>query len=116
MSDEKIISALLTNGTVRAAAQAAGVSESTIYNRLKTPEFFTQLQARRAEYLRETLNAVQAKTQSAINVISEIMEDESLNAQWRLAAAESILRKSAELSKEVAIKENSAVQRDIFDF
>ena len=116
MSDEKILGALLTNGTVRAAAQAAGCSESTIYSRLRTPEFFKELQAHRAEYLREVVNAVQAQILSAVNTLAEIMQDKSVNPQWRLLAADNILKKYTELKKELTIRENASVERDEFDF
>ena len=34
VSDEEIIAALINNGTIRAAAAAAGIAERTIYDRM----------------------------------------------------------------------------------
>ena len=45
--DLDLIPALLSSTTVRAGAETAGVSESTIYRRLKEPEFRRALKEQR---------------------------------------------------------------------
>ena len=39
VSDEQLIAALLNNGTLKAAAAAAGVSERTLYDRMNEGDF-----------------------------------------------------------------------------
>ena len=39
VSDEVIISALMSNGTIKAAAAAVGVTERTIYDRMSSGDF-----------------------------------------------------------------------------
>lgn len=114
--NEKLISALVSSGTIKEAAKAAGCSESVIYNRLRDEKFFELLQIHRSEYLREALNAIQKNTLAAVNTIAEIMQDKSVNPQWRLLAADSILKKHAELTSQLASKENSFIDRGELNF
>lgn len=46
ISDEAIIAALLDHGTIRAAAEAVGLSERTIYDRMSDGEFSGAIQGR----------------------------------------------------------------------
>lgn len=115
-NDEKIINALLTSGTIRGAARAANVSESTVYSRLKDEEFNKQLQACRAEILRETLCVVQGYAADAVRTIGEIMNDDKINSSWRLQAAGNIIKMTVELSRELTNIENAFVIHDEFYF
>ena len=49
ISDEQIIAALLDHGTIRAAAQAAGISERTLYDRMNKGEFQALYKAAKAD-------------------------------------------------------------------
>lgn len=104
VSNEKILSALLANTSIRAAAKAADVSESTVYLKLRDKDFVKQLQERRLCMLEEAVNHIQNKLLDAVEVISELMHDEEATPQARLAAAESLIKNV----KELTIQRNAA--------
>lgn len=91
VSDEEIIAALLTNGTVKAAAAAIGVSERTIYNRMTDGDFQVIYKAAKADVLRQALHKLNAHTAAAIDTIAEVMHCEENNPATRLQAAQTLL-------------------------
>ena len=91
-NDEKILAALLSAGTVRNAAVAAGVSASTIRNRLKDAEFRAMYEERKSELLQTATASMLAKLEDATSAISDLMCDAECPANVRLAAADSLLR------------------------
>lgn len=105
MTDEALITAIISNPTIKAAAKAAGCSESTIYQRLKKRDFVEMLDAYRAEILRETTSRVQANMSRAVETIKSIMEDGTTNPQTRLNAAETLIRQYRELTRELTKQE-----------
>lgn len=52
VSNEEIIAALLSAGSVKAAATAAGIPVRTLYDRMNNAEFQTLYRSARAEVLR----------------------------------------------------------------
>ena len=92
MNDEQLIAALVSAGTVRKAASAAGCSESTIRNRLKDAEFRAMYEERKSELLQTAAASMLAKLEDATSAISDLMSDEGCPANVRLAAADSLLR------------------------
>ena len=91
ISDEELIAALISTGTIKAAAQAAGIGERTIYTRMKSGEFQALYKAAKADTIRAAVNALNARTQAAIDTIAEIMEAQDINPATRLQAAQTIL-------------------------
>lgn len=115
MSDENLISCLITTPTIRAAAKKAGVSESTIYTRLKSRAFCELLAAYRDETLRATVAAVQKNVDAAVQTIVAVMNDSTANPQQRLNAAVLLLKHHSELNKELRMRERSISADDIFN-
>lgn len=105
-NDEKMIAALITNPTIRAAAKAAGVSESTLYKRLSDDEFVHHVHEQRHYLLLEAANNVQRRLAEAVDTIADIMHDEEAPPQIRLSAAESIIKNSFEISIKLQGSEN----------
>ena len=91
ISDEEIIAALISTGTIKAAAQAAGIGERTIYTRMKSGEFQALYKAAKADTIRAAVNALNGRIQAAIDTIAEIMEAQDINPATRLQAAQTIL-------------------------
>ena len=91
-NDEKLIAALLTAGTVRGAASAAGCSVSTIRNRLKDAEFRAMYEERKSELLQTATASMLAKLEDATSAISDLMSDAECPANVRLAAADALLK------------------------
>lgn len=120
MSDEKLIAALLAAPTVREAAKIAGVSESSIYSKLRSYSFRDELTKQRALLLEDTRTALQSHLMTAIECIAEIIENKQAPPQTRLNACESLVRLSFKLNDRVIADTNrsrtKAEEMELFEF
>ncbi|MDE7245108.1 MAG: hypothetical protein K2O18_14205 [Oscillospiraceae bacterium] len=98
--DEKIIAALLSSPTIRAASAACGISESQIYTRLRNPEFKRKYDKARGELLDRNTAALQSQIGAAIETMGQICNDTETAAQVRLNAADAIIRNSLKLTEQ----------------
>ncbi len=92
INDKQILAALIANGSIRAAAKSASVSESTIRNRLADPDFRAEFDKLRGELLQEATAGMTAHLQAATETMTAIMEDTENAASVRLAACDALLR------------------------
>ena len=99
VSDERIICALLSNDTRKAAAKSLGIKAETLATRMKSADFQEKYQTAKAEMVKDITNAVQSRTLKAINAICEMMENPGISDQVRLHAADLIVRYSLEFTK-----------------
>lgn len=99
VSDERIICALLSNDTRKAAAKSLGMKAETLATRMKSADFQEKYQTAKAEMVKDITNAVQSRTLKAINAICEMMENPGISDQVRLHAADLIVRYSIEFTK-----------------
>lgn len=99
VSDERIICALLSNDTRKAAAKSLGMKSETLATRMKSADFQEKYQTAKAEMVKDITNAVQSRTLKAINAICEMMENPGISDQVRLHAADLIVRYSIEFTK-----------------
>lgn len=104
-NDDRIIAALLSNSTVREAADVAGVSERTIYTRLKEKDFKASLEKARRELWKGHTQALQGQLGKAIDTIVEIMDGDDVPPQVRLNAASEIIRSGMKLTELVDVVE-----------
>ena len=88
---EKAIAALLETPTTRAAAQAAGVSEATIWRWLADEAFASVYRNARAKALENTLSALQAAGADAVQALREVMNDVNAKGSERVSAAKAII-------------------------
>lgn len=111
IGDERILTALLANGSIRATAKAVGVADATIRNRLADPVFRVRYDQLRADLLQEATASMTAKLDSATATMTRIMEDDGNPASVRLAASDALLRhclryfSTAELERRIAALE-----------
>ena len=109
----KTISALLTEPTVGAAADKAGVGERTLYTWLSDPAFRTVYLAARREAVNQAVAQLQRISSEAVAVLQQVMSDESKPASARITAARSVLEYSLkaveleELEQRLAALENA---------
>ena len=101
--DELIISALISNPTVRAAAAACGVSATPIYARLRTPAFKEKYDNARRELLEQSTAYIQGIVSEAIKTMYDVMKDPDASQQVRLNAADTITRNSLKLTEQIDI-------------
>lgn len=99
VSDERIICALLSNDTRKAAAKSLGMKAETLATRMKSADFQEKYQTAKAEMVKDITNAVQSRTLKAINAICEMIENPGISDQVRLHAADLIVRYSIEFTK-----------------
>ena len=99
ISDETIISALITNGTATAAAKAVGISAKTIYDRMGDSDFLTLYRDVKADILRQSVTNLNGHISAAVQTVVSVMNDKENNAAVRLQAAQTILNTAAKFSK-----------------
>jgi AcrR family transcriptional regulator len=90
--DLELISALLSNPTVRGAAEAAGVSESTVYRRLRDSTFRRELKEQRLRVFSHALQRLQVVAAGAVEVLEEVMQDRTTPEAACIKAAETVLK------------------------
>lgn len=88
---DPLIPALLSNSSVRAAANAAGVSEATVWRRLSEEKFCSALQAAKYQVYSHALSRLQSAAGDAADVLIEIASNPEAPPAARIKAAESIL-------------------------
>ena len=108
-SDEQIIAALLSEGTLREAAQAVGRSERALYDRMNRGEFQALYRAAKADIMRRALNHINQQLQAAIDTIAEIMQDKETNAAVRLQAAQAILNHAGKFAQRLQADETGVI-------
>lgn len=101
VTDEKIVAALIANKSKKEAAKAAGISEQTLYNRLKAPECRALFAQEMADILRETTLTVKSKLSDAINTIDEIINNKEVNPAVRLQAAQTMINTIIKLDSQL---------------
>ena len=101
--DELILTALLSNPTVRAAATACGVSETQIYARLRTPAFKEKYDRERRELLAQSTAYIQGITGEALQKMYQIMNDPDAAPQVQLNAANAIASNSLKMTEQADI-------------
>lgn len=104
-TDEQIIAALLANGTIRAAAEAVGMSERAIYDRMNGGEFQALYKAAKADLIRAAVFNINNQVQAAINTVVDVMQDENNNPAIRLQAAQTILNNAGKFAQRLQLDE-----------
>src|SRR5437773_507121 len=84
---EKAIIALLTEPTMKEAAEAAGVSEVTLWRWLQNADFRASYMEARRLAVQRAIARTQAATSEAVSTLREVMSDQSAKGSERIAAA-----------------------------
>lgn len=119
VTDEQIIAALISNGTISQAAEAAGISPRTIYERMTHREFKAAYRAAKSDLIRQAVFNMDNKLTDAINTIADIMNDKNANPAIRLQAAQTILNNAQKFAERLKGEENgiaAATEKPLFDF
>ena len=122
ISDEVIISSLISNGTIKAAAAAIGISERSIYDRMSSGDFKALYKSAKADVVRKAIFELNNQLGAAVETVVSIMQDDEINPAIRLQAAQTILNNANKFSERLNIDENSvSVQKesnafDLFEF
>ena len=87
----RALAALVSEPTLTRAAQAARVSEVTLYRWLRQPAFASAHSQAVGETFRAALGAVQQASQQAIQTLLDVMSDAAAAPNTRVAAARAVL-------------------------
>jgi hypothetical protein len=88
--EDALLLALACGATVEAAARQSGLTERTVYRRLKEPEFRTRLQDIRTDMVRRAAGMLTAAAATAVNTLLSLQK-ESVTPSVRLGAARAVL-------------------------
>lgn len=110
MTDEKMIKALATCGSVSATAVRLGIAESTIYRRLQDNEFRAKLEIVKGDILREFKANYLESSEQARTVIETMMKDRKLNPAVRLQAAQTIIKTAVQFTELAERAEDRALR------
>lgn len=117
LADENIVSALLSNGTIKKAAAALGVSDRTIYERMRDSNFLELYKSAKADIVRQAVKTLNENTAAAVRVIADIMNDKEVNAATRLQAANAILNNVGKFADRLNEAEQETInEHNRFDF
>ena len=95
-ADDAVLLALACGATVAQAAHRAGVSERTVYRRVKDPAFAEKLQATRAELVQRACGLLTAGSLEAVRALVELLRPDS-PPNARLGAARATLEMGQKL-------------------
>lgn len=111
ISDEVIISALISNGTIKAAAIAVGLTERTLYDRMSSGEFKALYKSAKADIVRKAIFELNNQLGAAVETVVSIMNDEEINPAIRLQAAQTILSNANKFSERLSSDESSVSEQ-----
>ena len=102
-ADQAIVVALAGGRTIAHVAKAAGVGETTVYRRLRDPEFRRRVNEARAAFTDRALGRLSAASTAAVRTLRQLLNAKS--EAVRLAAARSILELGAKLRETVELEQ-----------
>ncbi len=102
-TDLKLVAALLSNTSVRAAAQSAGVSTDTLFRRLREPSFSGILKEQRLRTYGVALARLQTAAEEAVSTLVAVMRDETASEPARVKAAVAVLELAASSTQPEAV-------------
>lgn len=91
---ERAVTALVTCGTIKEAAEAAGVNEASIYRWLKLETFQRAYKDLRREAVKLAISKLQRATAEAVEVLSEVMKGKENIPSARVSAAKTIIEQA----------------------
>jgi AcrR family transcriptional regulator len=106
-ADEALLLALACGATKENAARKAGVSERTVYRRLKDRDFRQRLQALRTDMVQRAANVLTASSMEAVKTLLSL-QDASVPNSVRLGAARAILEQGTRLRELADLEERLA--------
>lgn len=112
ITDEAVVSALITNGTMKAAAASVGLTERALYDRMKERPFIALYQQAKADIVRQATHDINSRLGAALEVVIEIMENKDNRPEIRLQAADKIFQYSDRFAKRLSMDEHTASLAD----
>lgn len=102
---EKVIAALILHGTEKEAAEAAGITQGKMRELMKERSFISDYTAAKNDIVRKAVLTMNEKASDAVNVVAEIMNDQSNPAPLRLSAAQTIINNAGKFADRLSKEE-----------
>jgi hypothetical protein len=91
---ERAIVSLLSHATMRTAAKAVGVDETTLWRWLQDKDFHAAYMTARRETVKHAIARLQQISCEAVNTLREVMKDKTAKGSERVSAAKAIIEYS----------------------
>lgn len=91
VTDNALISALLSCPTIKQASESVGLSEQSVYSRLRKPDFRTKLQNARTTQFQVISNKLEDANFKALDTLIKILDDSEVSAGIKVRASQTLL-------------------------
>lgn len=91
VTDNQLISALLTHATIKQASDEVGLSEQSVYSRLRKPDFRIKLQNARDNQFQVISSKLEDANFKALDTLVRILDDKEVSAGVRVRASQTLL-------------------------
>lgn len=109
LSNEEIIAALISCGSIKEAASMLGYTVRTVYERMKAPDFRDQYAQAKGEIVKAAAAKLQGHMCDAVDTLVHIMTDTQAGNQTRVNCATAILQYGARYTEATDILERLEV-------
>jgi hypothetical protein len=99
-NEDGLLLALANGSSVPAAAKQCGLSDRSVYRRLRDPEFQQRLNAVRADLVKRAAGSLSAAGQKAVSTLLDLMKP-AVSPAVRLGAAKAVLEIGVKLREVV---------------
>ena len=91
VTDNALISALLSCPTIKLARESAGLSQQAAYSRLRNPDFRTKLQNARDNQFQVISSKLEGANFLALDTLVKILDDKEVSAGIKVRASQTLL-------------------------
>lgn len=91
ITDSALISALLSCPTIKLASELVGLSEQSVYSRLRKPDFRAQLQNARDNQFQVISSKLEDANFKALDTLINILDDSEVSAGIKVKASQTLL-------------------------
>lgn len=91
VTDNQLISALLSCPTIKQASESVGLSEQLVYSRLRKPDFRAQLQNARDNQFQVISSKLEDANFKALDTLICILDDSEVSAGIKVKASQTLL-------------------------
>lgn len=91
VTDNQLISALLSSATIKQASDEVGLSEQAVYSRLRKPDFREKLQNARNDQFQVISSKLEDSNFRALDTLINILDDKETSAGVKVRAAQILL-------------------------
>lgn len=91
VTDNQLISALLSCPTIKLASDEVGLSEQSVYSRLRKPDFRKKLQNARNDQFQVISSKLEDANFKALDTLINILDDKEVSAGVKVRASQTLL-------------------------